>query len=80
EFDPVDLQNEMKSAMKFASLGVPKDSEAFVENIIQAARARFGSRLEPEALESLEEDLRDAFESGGAPTRPSTSPLQGVGS
>jgi hypothetical protein len=65
-FDPVDVQHELKDAMQFASLGIPSDSEAAIENIIEAARARFGSRLDAEQLESLEDDLRSRLEGGGS--------------
>lgn len=79
EFDPVDVQNELSDAIKFASLEIPRGSEAAAENIIEAARVRFGGRLDAEELESLEEDLRSRLEDAASGNERPAPSLQGVG-
>ena len=55
-FDPLDLENELDSALKFASLGY--GGEAAIENAILVAKARLGPHIDSERLKQVEDDLR----------------------
>lgn len=79
EFDPVDVQNEIDQSMKLTSMGLPKNSKAYAKNLIEAVRARFGERMDPDELREIEQDLRDTLEqSGQSQSDGAGSPLRGL--
>lgn len=63
DLEPGEIEKTLTDGLRLIALGIPMDSEATLETMIQGARAHLGGRVDPVRMEGIVDDLRARWSS-----------------
>jgi hypothetical protein len=62
DLEPGEIEKVLTDGLRVIAMGIPLDSEAALENMIQAVHAHFAGKVTPTRLKELKKDLREKWE------------------